>query len=69
MSPPHALQLHCVGLVQMVLEAQRMAHQALELKVMAAIVGNRVTRLNSPMLAAKLHELRRRAEQLLKPED
>ena len=53
----------------MVLEARRMADQALELKVMAAIVGNRVTRLNNPMLAGKLQELKRHAEQLLKPED
>lgn len=55
--------------MQLVMEAQKMADQALELKVMAAIVGNRVTRLNSPMLAAKLRELKQRAEQLLKPED
>ena len=56
-------------MVQLIMEAQRMSDQALELKVMAAIVGNRVTRLNSPLLAAKLQELQRRAEQLLKPED
>ena len=53
----------------MVLEAQKMAEQALELKVMAAIVGNRVARLNSPMMAAKLAELKQRAEQLLKREE
>ena len=55
--------------LQMVLEAQKMAEQALELKVMAAIVGIRVTRLNNPMMAAKLAELKQRAEQLLKPEE
>ena len=49
----------------MVLEAQKMLDQALELKVMAAIVGNRITRLNNPMLAAKLREMKERAEQLL----
>ena len=46
-----------------------MAEQALELKVTAAIVGNRVTRLNNPMMAAKLAELKQRAEQLLRPEE
>ena len=56
-------------LTQMVLEAQKMAEQALELKVMAAIVGNGVTRLNNPMMAAKLAELKQRAEQLLRPEE
>ena len=39
------------------------------LKVMAAIVGNRVTRLNNPMMAAKLHELKQRAEQTMKSEE
>ena len=43
-----------------------MTDQALELKVMAAIVGNRLTRLNNPMMAAKLQEMKRHAEQLLK---
>jgi hypothetical protein len=50
----------------MMLEAQRMTDQAMELKVMAAIVGNRLTRLNSPMMAAKLQEMKRHAEELLK---
>lgn len=48
------------------LEAQRMTDQALELKVMAAIVGNRLTRLNNPMMVAKLQEMKRHAEELLK---
>ena len=48
------------------LEAQRMTDQALELKVMAAIVGNRLTRLNNRMMAAKLQEMKRHAEELLK---
>ena len=34
----------------MVLEAQRMTDQALELKVMAATVGNRLICLNHPMI-------------------
>lgn len=43
-----------------------MTDQALELKVMAAIVGNRLTRLNNPMMVAKLQEMKRHAEELLK---
>ena len=50
----------------MTLEAQRMTDQALELKVMAAIVGNRLTRLNNPVMAAKLQEMKRHARELLK---
>lgn len=55
--------------MQMVLEAQKMTDQALELKVMAAILGNRLTRLNNPIMSAKLDEMKRHAEALLKDED
>ena len=55
--------------VQMLEEAQQMTDQALELQVMAAILGNRLTRLNNPMLAAKLKEMKQRAEAILAPED
>lgn len=55
--------------MQMVLEAQKMTDQALELKVMAAVLGNRLTRLNSPMMSAKLQEMKRHAEELLRRED
>ena len=50
-------------------EAQQMTDQALELQVMAAILGNRLTRLNNPMLAAKLMEMKQRAEAIMAPED
>ena len=57
------------GGVQMLEEAQHMTDQALELQVMAAILGNRLTRLNNPMLAAKLKEMKQRAEVILAGEE
>ena len=39
------------GHAQMLEEAQRMTDQALELQVMAAILGNRLIRLNNPIMA------------------
>ena len=64
-----AVYLGNAGHVQMLEEAQHMTDQALELQVMAAILGNRLTRLNNPMLAAKLKEMKQRAEAIMAPED
>ena len=57
------------GHAQMLEEAQRMTDQALELQVMAAILGNRLIRLNNPIMATKLKEMKERAEAIMTAKD
>eukprot|EP00803_Ostreobium_quekettii_P003925 evm.model.scf_2161.1 EVM.evm.TU.scf_2161.1 scf_2161:6403-12779(+) len=50
------------SLEAMLLEAQELSDQLLEMRVRTAIVGNRVSRLNSPIIHKKLRVLNERAE-------
>jgi hypothetical protein len=54
---------------QMLMETQKMQDEVMELKVLTAIAANRMTRLDNPILNAKLHELKRDAEQLFRAEN
>ena len=51
--------------IQMLSEAQGMHDDVLELKVRAAILGNRITRLDNPITNCKLAQLNARASELL----
>lgn len=46
-----------------------MLDEAMELKVLTAITANRLTRLDNPIMNAKLTALQREAEELFRAED
>ncbi len=55
--------------MQMMLEAQKMMDEALELNVLTAISANRLVRLDNPIMNAKLMALKREAEELFNSEE
>ncbi len=57
------------AVVQMMLEAQKMMDEALELNVLTAISANRLVRLDNPIMNAKLLALKREAEELFSLEE
>ncbi|BDA47783.1 hypothetical protein COCOBI_11-0400 [Coccomyxa sp. Obi] len=58
-----------IQLEKMMLEAQKMMDEALELNVLTAISANRLVRLDNPIMNAKLMALKREAEELFSSED
>lgn len=55
--------------MQMMLEAQKMMDEALELNVLTAISANRLVRLDNPIMNAKLLALKHKAEELFSLEE
>lgn len=53
----------------MLMETQEMMDEAMELKVLTAIAANRMTRLDNPIMNAKLIAMKREAEELFRAED